>query len=173
MQCSIKYDENLNRWIGSSKNKRPETSKIIFEDLIKDKQIFNGIIPPFMNNNITHKEWVDIKKETNNFNDMYFDCPEDTISKLYSEKGCKYIQISDKGLYSLDDDVCDFNVPPFICNQEIRVRTKIHSSKNAKGYCVMSVFLSCKPKNINELHKSTYSLDNIGSLPLNLIYTIL
>lgn len=163
MQCSIKYDYIANKWIGNSNNKIPNNCKKIYEEIIKDKILFNGKIPPFMTNKITYEEWVKIKKD---FKDIYFDCPNDTILKLYKEKDCKYIQVSDKGLYHLGNDICNFNVPIFICNQEIRIRIKVHNKKR----CKLSVTIACKPKNINELHKSFYSLDNINKLPLNLEY---
>lgn len=121
---------------------------------------------------ITHKEWLQIKKETNDFNDFYIDCSNDTIKKLYSEKGCFYIQISDKGLYNLGNDICNFNVPEFICEQQLRVRTKIHTKSNSKGFCKLSVTISCKPKNINHLPKSKYSLDDSIKLPDNLILNL-
>jgi hypothetical protein len=129
MQCSLKYDDTNKKWIGSLKNKIPEASKKIFEDLISNITLFNGNIPPFMLKDITHEEWIKIKKETTDFNDTYIDCPNDTIMKLYNEKGCSYIQISEKGLYHLGNDICNFKVPEFICEQQLRVRTKIHEKK--------------------------------------------
>jgi hypothetical protein len=170
MQCSLKYDNINNKWIGSAKNKIPEASKKVFEDLISTNTLFNGNIPPFMLKDITHEEWVKTKKETTDYNDIYIDCPNDTIMKLYSEKGCSYIQISEKGLYHLGNDVCDFKVPVFICEQRLRVRTKIHEKKNKKGFCKLSVTISCQPKNINNLINSEYSLDNHMKLPFNLDY---
>lgn len=170
MQCSLKYDCISEKWIGSSKNKIPEKSKKIFEELISNTKLFNGKIPPFMLKDVTHKEWLQIKKDTSDFNDFYLDCPNYIIKRLYSEKECNYIQISDKGLYHLGNDICKFNVPEFICEQELRVRTKIHTTKNSKGFCKLSVTISCKPKNIKNLFKSLYSLDNISKLPENLLY---
>jgi hypothetical protein len=119
---------------------------------------------------ITHEEWVKTKKETTDYNDSYIDCPNDTIMKLYSEKDCSYIQISEKGLYHLGNDICDFKVPSFICEQRLRVRTKIHEKKNKKGFCKLSVTIACQPKNIKNLINSEYSLDNHMKLPLNLSY---
>ena len=112
-------------WIGSLRNKIPEASKKVFEEIISTITLFNGNIPPFMLKNITHEEWIKIKNETTDFNDSYIDCNSDTIMKLYNEKGCSYIQISGKGLYNLGNDICDFNVPMFICDQRLRIRTKI------------------------------------------------
>jgi hypothetical protein len=132
MQCSLKFDTINNKWIGSLNNKIPEYSKNIFENLISSVKLFNGKIPHFMINDITHDEWLKIKKETTDFNDIYINCPNDTIKKLYSEKGCKYIQISNKCLYHLGNDICDFKVPEFICEQQLRVRTKIHTKKKIK-----------------------------------------
>jgi len=170
MQCSLKYDCVNEKWIGSRNNKIPEKSKKIFEEILSNSILFNGKVPPFMIKNITHGEWVQIKKDTNDFNDTYLDCPNDTIKKLYSEKGCIYIQISEKGLYHLGNDLCGFNVPEFICEQQLRIRTKVHSRKNSNGFCKLSVTISCQPKNIKNLIKSNYSLDNISNLPPNLLY---
>lgn len=171
MQCSLKYDNENKKWFGSPKNKIPENSKKVFEDLLSTITLFNGKIPPFiLQNDITHEEWIKIKNETNDFNDTYIDCPNDTIIKLYGEKGCSYIQISEKGLYHLGNDICNFNVPMFICDQRLRVRTKIHERRNKKGFCKLSVTVACQPKNINNLLKSTYSLDNKLTLPNNLVY---
>ena len=170
MQCSLKYDSVSEKWRGSPKNKIPEKSKKIFEELISNKKLFNGKIPPFMVKDITHQEWLECKKNTSDFDDIYLDCPDDTIKKLYSEKGCMYIQISNKGLYHLGNDVCGFNVPDFVCNQQLRVRTKIHTRKNSKGFCKLSVTISCQPKNIQNLLESKYSLDHTSKLPENLLY---
>jgi hypothetical protein len=170
MQCSLKYDNANGKWIGSIKNKIPEASKKVFEDVISTNIIFNGNIPPFMLKDITHEEWIKTKKETDDYNDCYIDCPPDTIMKLYSEKGCSYIQISDKGLYHLGNDVCDFKVPAFICEQRLRVRTKVHERKNKKGFCKLSVTVACQPTKINNLLESEYSLDNLTKLPFNLSY---
>jgi hypothetical protein len=139
MQCSLKYDCDNKKWIGSLKNKIPESSKKIFEQLISTVELFNGKIPPFMLYDITHEEWVKIKKESNDFNDTYINCPNDTIMKLYREKGCSYIQISNKGLYHLGNNICNFKVPIFICEQRLRVRIKIHEKKNKKGFSKLSV----------------------------------
>lgn len=172
MQCCLKYDEINKKWIGSKRNKIPDDSKTVFEDLISTLTLFNGKIPPFMLKDITHEEWVKIKRETTDFNDVYFDCPSDTIMKLYGKKGCSYIQISDKGLYHLGNDICDFKVPAFVCEQQLRVRTKIHKRKNKNGFCDLSVTVACQPKNMNglSLANSEYSLDNRMKLPTNLVY---
>jgi hypothetical protein len=50
-------------------------------------------------------------------NDLFIN---DTIAKLYSNKGCSYIQISKYGLYHLEKDICKFNVPYFKCKQVLR-----------------------------------------------------
>jgi len=97
-------------------------------------------------------------------------CPNDNNKKLYSNKGCYYIQVSNKGLYHLGNDICNFNVPEFICEQHLRIRTKIHSKKDNNGFCRLSIIISCKPIKIKNLENSLFSLDNICKLPLNLLY---
>jgi hypothetical protein len=170
MQCSFVYHKEKDQWIGKKNNKIPEKSKMIFENLIKDRLLFDGKVPPFFERDITHDEWKEIKKKTDNFKDQYFDCPNDTIQKLYSQKGCKYIQISERGLFHLGKDICNFGVPSFLCKQEIRIRTKIHKREDMNGFCRLSVIVSCKPKNMQFIPYSPFSLDSISRLPLNLIY---
>ena len=173
MQCSIKYNNITKKWETSKKNKIPNKSRDIFENLINNIDLFNNEIPPFFEKNITHDEWKIIKQNTNKWNDIYIDIPQDTIRKLYNEKNCQYIQISNGyGLYHLGNDLCSFNVPLFNIEQHMRIRIKIHNKNNKNGYCSLSVIASCLPKNINLLDKSNYSLDNISKLPEKLLYKI-
>jgi hypothetical protein len=172
MQCSLKYNKEEGRWVASSRGKIPKEAGEIFNKLLQNIKLYNGEIPPFMINDITHEEWKKIKKETDKWNDKYIDIPSDTINKLYNSKGCQYIQVSDKGLYYLNNDPCNFNVPQFNIPQQIRIRTKIHTKKNKKGFCKLSITAACQPKNIKIYPKSKYSLDDINKLPLNLIYKI-
>ena len=172
MQCSLNYDPINNKWIGSSKNKIPDNSKKIFENLISNKILFNGQIPPFIDEKITYEEWIKIKEKNDNFKDVYISHNlTDTIKNLYKEKGCYYIQISEKGLYHLGYDICCFNVPEFICDQQLRIRIKVHKTKNKKGFCDLSITAACQPININNLEYSKYSLDDIKKLPKNLTYS--
>jgi len=173
MQCSIKYNNKKNRWEGSKRGKIPEKSRDIFDRLINNVKLFKGDIPPFVERKITHEEWISIKKSTDKWNDTYIDVPNDTIRKLYSAKDCQYIQISDGfGLYHLGDDVCNFNVPIFDIEQQIRIRTKIHSKKDSKGFCSLSITVACQPKNIKSLRPSPFSLDIIEKLPDKMSYVI-
>lgn len=168
MQCCLKYIDN--KWTSTIYSKIPEKSRDIFNQLIQDINLYNGEVPPFIGKKITHMEWVKIKVETGKFKDFYKDIPNDTIKKIYREKGCYYIQVSDKGLYHLGQDICNFGVPEFICDQEIRIRTKIHKRKDNNGFCHLSVMAACKPKDINKIKPSPFSLDKIEKLPKNLKY---
>ena len=172
MQLSIEFNKDEKYWKARNNNrtKIPQKSKDLIENFIQDKTIFNNKMPP---TNLMHDEWIKFKKESKDFNDQYFDCTEDTIAKLYAAKGCKYIQISEKGLYYLETDFCNFGVPRFICPQQFRVRTKIHSSgRKTNTPCTNSVTIACKPKKISDLPNSPFSLDNMGRLPKNLIYNL-
>jgi hypothetical protein len=171
MQCVLKWDRELGRWVGSPNNKIPELSKEIFIEAVSKMTLFNGNVPPFMLRDMEYDEWLKIKRETTDFNDVYVDCPSDTIKRLYSAKGCSYMQILNKGLYHLGNDVCGFQVPEFLCEQQFRIRIKVHSRKNNKGVCKLSVTMSCQPKNIKDLAKSEFSLDDPKTLPRNLDYS--
>lgn len=168
MQCSLILDNG--KWKGSEKCKIPKNSKAIFEKIINDHKIFENKKPPFIANKLTYEQWKQIKQNDNTWNDKYFIIPNDTIKKIYQEKGCHYIQISNYGLYHLGNDICNFNVPEFIIEQELRIRIKVHKTKDSQGYCKLSVMSACQPINIKQLIKSNYSLDNKDKLPRNLIY---
>lgn len=170
MQCSIKYNVEEKKWESTKNGKIPKDSAKIFDEIINKISIFENDIPPFMIKKITHEEWIKIKKETKKWNDVYIEIPNDTIQKIYSCKKCQYIQISDYGLYHLGDDVCNFDVPEFTIEQQMRIRIKIHTKKDKDGFCKMSVMAACKPKNIKLLEKSKYTLDNKDKLPKNLTH---
>ena len=171
MQCVLKYDEHTKKLIPTKNGKIPEKCRDLFTILIDHINPYNGHIPPFMKKAITHEKWLSVKKSTNLWNDLYVDVPSNTISKLYQSKGCHYIQISDGyGLFHLGHDKCGFNVPPFEIEQQIRFRTKIHKRKNKKGFCNLSVTVSCQPKNIKNLQPSPYTLDNTNKLPPPITY---
>jgi len=171
MQCKLQYNNETKKWETGEKGKIPKQARSLFNKLINNINLFSGEIPPFMKHSITHEEWLIIKKSTNQWKDHYIDVPNDTIQKLYMAKNCQYIQISDDyGLYSLGKDPCSFNVPELNVEQRLRIRTKIHRSKNKKGFCNLSVTAACQPKNIKSLTKSQYSLDNKDKLPPKLVY---
>jgi hypothetical protein len=171
MQCCIKYNNKQKKWEATEKGKIPIKCRELFNKLINNIDLYDGEVPPFMEKLITHEEWIKIKKETTKWDDKYITIPSDSISRLYQEKGCNYIQISDGyGLYHLGKDICNFDVPLFNIEQQIRIRTKIHTKQNKKGFCSLSVTIACQPKNIKKLIKSNYSLDNKDKLPSILIY---
>lgn len=172
MQCSLHF--NNNKWETKPKGKITDQNRYLFNELLQNKNdgniLFNNNIPIFFKKKITHYEWTNIKKNTTDFNDIYFNIPNNTIRNLYNNKGCFYIQISNKGLYHLGNDICNFGVPEFNCKQEMRIRIKIHKKKDKNGFCKLSVMAACKPKNINKIKNSPYSLDRIDRLPKNLLY---
>ena len=171
MQCSIKYNKKNKKWVASKRGKNPVKCRELFNNLITDLNLYEGEIPPFFERSITHEEWTKIKSKTKKWNDYYIDIPSNTISLLYQAKGCYYIQISNEyGLYHLGNDICGFDVPEFNIEQQLRIRTKIHTRKNKKGFCSLSVIISCQPKDITKFNPSKYTLDDRNKLPVSLIY---
>ena len=167
MQCSI---HKINqRWVPKLGKNNKKCEKI-FRELLQNYVLYDDATPPFLEKNITHEEWKNIKKQTNQWNDVYFEIPSSTIRRLYSAKGCQYIQISHYGLYHLGNDVCQFEVPEFNICQEIRIRTKIHQSINKNGFCQLSVMMAAKPITFKDFKVSPYSLDSVERLPSNLSY---
>ena len=167
MQCSIKYNKNTNKWQGSDNNRIPEQSKLIFNNLLQYINIYdNNTLPT-----VGYNEWKELKRLDNKWNDVYLDIPFDTIRRVYKEKNCYYIQISNGyGLYHLGNDVYNFNVPIFDIEQRIRIRIKVHKKCNKTDKCYLSIIAACQPKNIRTIEKSPYSLDEIKRLPKTLTY---
>jgi hypothetical protein len=87
------------------------------------------------------------------------DVSKNTISNLYANNYIDYIQIRDYGLYHTGRNVANFDVPLFECEQEIRF-IPYYENKN------IHLLMSIKPKNINEIKKSQYSLDISDTLSL-------
>jgi hypothetical protein len=158
MQLSLVYKDN--KWVSNGKSKIPEVCRDMFHRIINEHKVY-GEIPPFFHKNIRYNEWQILKED---FKDIYIDCPSNTISELYKNKGAKYIQISELGLYHLGEDICNFNVPYFICKQRLRIRVKIHkSNSDNNGYIQASVMAAAQP--INYPIKSPYSLDDSKKIP--------
>ena len=171
MQCSIKYNKQTNMWEITKMSKLPIICQNLFNNFINNLNLYDGEIPPFMKKPITHEEWIKIKQSTDKWDDKYFDIPSDSISKLYQAKGCNYIQISNGyGLFHLGNNICNFDIPLFILEQQIRIRTKIHKRINKNGFCNLSVTVACQPKDITKLRPSKYSLDDKHKLPPPLLF---
>lgn len=164
----IIYPDKDNNWKSKGNNKISDNSKILIEELLKGVKIFNGKIPKFLLQKITHKEWKDIKQSTNDFNDCYFECTDNYIADYYKNKGCAYIQVKDYGLYHTGLDICDFNVLYLDLPCRLRIRTKIHHAMMKDGYMNASVTASLHPIYNKDFMKSDYSLDNINKIPLQL-----
>lgn len=171
MQCCIKFDSNDRIWKVVPNSKHSALCMNIFAELICGLNLYDGEIPPFMNGPMTYEEWTKIKKYSRKWDDIYVDIPSDTITRLYKAKGCDYIQISDGvGLYHLGGDPCNFGVPLFNIEQQFRIRVKVHKTKNKKGFCSLSITVSCQPINIKSIEPSVHSLDCEHKLPQNLLY---
>lgn len=167
-----KSKDGIIQWKSSSNAKIPEKAKELFNNMIEDEILFNNKIPPFFEENMTHEKWVKLKKKKEHFKDHTFKCSSDFISQLYSAKGCFYIQVSEMGLYHTGNDICNFGVPKFEVESELRVRIKIHSTgTKTKDNCMRaSVTISAKPINLKtNLEESNYSLDNINKIPKKLV----
>jgi len=166
--CQVTLHRVDGHWLArSGGGRQPLGVATLFNSLVADTVLFNGRIPPFLLNNITHDEWLQIKAGTNDFNDSYIQCPPDTIRKMYELKGCAYIQVESLGVFRVaDEDVCSLDVPLFECPQRLRVRTKVHHRVTKSGYCSLSVTIACQPVDFKSITPSPYSIDDLhGCLP--------
>lgn len=175
-QFTLLYDDVSSFWYVP--NNRNERTRDVINDVIREYQhtqpLFQGFVPSFVYKEMTHDEW---KCEKESFDDIYRDvyipCDSTMISQLYKEKNCYYMQVSDgHGLFHTGVDICKFGVPFFECEQRIRIRIKVHTRSNAKGFCKLSVMLSIQPVHAKKLPHSPYSLDDSSCIPQNLIQKV-
>ena len=98
-----------------------------------------------------------------------FPCSDpDVIRQNYRDKGNVYIQIKGKGLYHLEEDVCNFGVPMFNPTRaHFRLRCK---RRGGKGCIPSSLTLSMWIDGSDTLLASPYSLDDESKFPPNLVY---
>ena len=161
MQVKLTYDSIRGTWsVTDSKTRNPEGCKRVFNEAIGTQSLWENRLPSFISTGIMPfaNEW---KNEKTVFRDTYIPGPPETISKLYEEKGCKYIQIAEKGLFKLTpDDPFNLGVPLFHCEQQIRIRVKIHSSKRkSDGRMSLSVTAAAQPKHFSQIIPSSSTLD--------------
>lgn len=169
MQCSLYYDKDSKKWRPKKEhNKIPTAAIDMYEDILDKYQSDNTIFKSDLD--LTKKRTMETwREEKKDFKDVYFQVPNDFISKLYSSKGCKYIQISDFGLYHLQDDVCNFGTKLFDTPSMVRIRVKYHKT-NKDGSVQLSVMISACPIKISLLKKSSISFDDNKKLPEQLIF---
>jgi hypothetical protein len=135
------------------------------ESMIDIKVLFSGRIPIFMFKNISFNYWLSIK---HNYENISLICPPHALTCIYRDHGYKYIQISEKGLYHLGDDIYNFGVPKFLCPQRIYFETNV--IRYTDDICKVVPIISCRPTNITKLISSNFSLDSIKTLPQSIKY---
>lgn len=172
-QCNLYFNTEKKVWEVSERSTLSTKLKTQLNNVFKKHIIFDNEEPIFIKQKMTSDEWYSYKAENENkFNDININLPKNLnfIKEYYSDKGNNYIQVSDGyGLYHLGEDICNFNVPEFICEQKIRIRVKKVRIRN--DIIKLVVCASISPVDYcSMLKKSPYTLDTIEKLPENLIY---
>lgn len=116
---------------------------------------FQGRIPSFLKGDKRPEQW---ESEKHLFADEYIPVDNKKVAEYYRRKGESYIQIEEKGLYHLGHDTLGLGVPEFICETQLRIRSKCHKSVPMQR-SIMTSFIYNK----NTLEKSPYDLT--GTLP--------
>jgi hypothetical protein len=114
---------------GSVKLVPSEKGMIIEKDcvhkyILGSKIIYDGEILPWSEGKRSMSDWR-LKRKIF-MNDIYIDAPRDSISMYYRSKKVDYIQIEGLGLYCVDKDVLNLNVPKFECDVKLRIRCTKH-----------------------------------------------
>jgi hypothetical protein len=84
------------------------------------------------------------------------------LYEYYAQKNCYYIQIENKGLYHLKNDIANLIVPRFQPELTLRLRAKTHHSIPIYSYSFFAVIQA----KTNVLTKSPYDLEEkVGEFP--------
>lgn len=168
MQVCLSHDVETGSWTvdPAGRSKIPIQCRELYRQAIQNQILWSGRVPSFLHSNVMYDAWCEEKK--GQFEDTYLDCADDLIARLYEAKGCQYLQIAGKGLYSLHaghGDPLELDVPVFRCPQRIRIRTKVHGRTSQNGYASLSVTAAAQPVALAQLAPSPYSLDDPDRFP--------
>lgn len=84
------------------------------------------------------------------------------LYEFYARKNCYYIQIENKGLYHLKNDIANLVVPRFMPELTLRLRAKTHQSIPIYAYSFFAVIQA----QTNRMAKSLYDLEEkVGAFP--------
>lgn len=84
------------------------------------------------------------------------------LYEFYARKNCYYIQIEDRGLYHLKNDIANLIVPRFMPELTLRLRAKTHQSIPIYSYSFFAVLQT----QTNRMAKSLYDLEEkVGAFP--------
>ena len=86
---------------------------------------FQGRIPSFLKGDKRPEQW---SAEKHLFADEFLPVDSKKVAEYYRRKGESYIQVEGKGLFHLGSDILGFGVPEFICETQLRIRSKCHKS---------------------------------------------
>ena len=95
-----------------------------------------------------------------NHSDFCLDIDKKLVSRYYSLKGNKFIQIENMGLYDLTDDCQYVNIPSFfssIKRSYLRFRIKSHGGKNSRHSFTIAIKLDLEKSQANLLDQSTFA----------------
>jgi len=152
------------RWAVPDTSRSPEACKAVLASAFGERVLWGGEDPLASQRTI---EQLEIERASGKWRDIYItdDVDPDSIRKFYRGKGCEYIQIKGKGLYSLGTDSWGLGVPVFDCPCRVRVRVKTHKSCTVQGYASLSVTAALQPVGLKHLNNSPCTLDGAGCVP--------
>ena len=139
----------------------------IVSEMFDNIGVRNLIDPDFIPKRYSLPQNV-ISQEDKRFDQLHFEQSGIILENInylyeyYARKECYYIQIEKKGLFFLNNDVADLDVPQFNPQLSLRLRAKTHHSEPAYKYSFFAV-LQVRRTNIPS---SVYDLEEIaGEFP--------
>lgn len=133
-QATLDHDLKKKKWVITGKN-TPESKEI--QELMRGAGVENLINSPkgWKQSGIPNKFRVkdkvtkaQAKEDYEYFGNKYVKIDSTAVNKYYAKKKTYYIQIGGFGLYYMDDNPADLDIPQFDPNLRVRMRLKAGGS---------------------------------------------
>lgn len=128
----------------------------LHKEMLNNKIIYDGKNLPWYEGQKTKDHYKNVQHIFNK--EIRIELPDTSMANYYKASGVHYIQVEGYGLYHTGEDILDFGVPYFECQQSLRIRSSKHKKNGIPTDVVGDINYDKKT-----LKKSDYDLES--SLP--------
>jgi hypothetical protein len=174
-QSTLDYDKKKNRWYVTGKNTKEglQIQELMrgagVENLINSNQGWkkSGIPNKFnVEYRVTKQQ---AKEDYEEFPNKYVRIDRNSVNKYYAEKDTYYIQIGNYGLYYMEDNPADLDIPKFLPDLRVRMRLKAGGSGlNGVDYYNYRFVCALQIVNPTRIIKSSYDIEKDTSFLISL-----
>ena len=173
-QATLDYDKKKKRWLVTGKQTKEgqQIQQLMraagVEDLINSTQGWksSGIPKKFQVDGRVTK--AQAKEDYKAFANKYVNISKDAVNKYYAEKDTYYIQIGNYGLYYMEKNPANLDIPQFLPQLRVRMRLKAGGSGLA-GADYYNYRFVCALQIVNaSINRSQYDIEKDVSFLISL-----